>query len=199
MSDDMEKSDQNNSNVSKNYACYPTLEADGTYFEFYTIIWPWIDLFLYSYIPFTVMVTSTIIIIYKLCKANRRLKKRYKTEVKKDEKTEVFLKKYTIVRKAHRVKVDNKIIFEAAKRRAKRNNQVYKLLLMLNATFFILVTPIVLSNSLKFLDSRNQAILEIVYLLAYLNHCLNFIFYGLTCELFRLVLFKKLRVLSSWS
>jgi hypothetical protein len=188
---------QNYSNeTTLKYICYPsTLESNQTlYYEFYSILWPWIDLFLYSYIPFTVMMTSTIIIILKLFKANNNLKRKFETKslLNADQKKEIR-------RIEERNKNDNKIIFEAAKRRIKRNNQVYKLLITLNVTFFILVTPLVFCNSIKLLDTINQTLVEVIYLLAYLNHCLNFIFFGLTCEQFRIILFKKLHIVSGLS
>ena len=124
------------------------------------------------------------------------MKKKFETKslLNKDQQQQT-----EIDRVEERNKNDNKIIFEAAKRRAKRNNQVYKLLITLNATFFILVTPLVFCNSIKLLDTINHTIVELIYLLAYLNHCLNFIFYGLTCEQFRVILFHKLHILSGLS
>lgn len=57
-----------------------------------------------------------------------------------------------------------------------------------------MVTPIVLTNSLRIFEIDNEDIIfESFYVLAYLNHCLNFIFYGLSCELFRKVLIVKIK------
>ena len=81
-------------------------------------------------------------------------------------------------------------LISMAKKRSKKNSQIYKLLLTLNLFFFVLVTPLVLSNSLGLLkDSQYGIRLELVYILAYLNHCLNFLFYGLSCEIYRVILF----------
>ena len=171
-------------NQTINYICYPTSETNVYYYNFYLTAWPWIDLFLYSFLPFLIMTSSTIVIIYKLCSANRNLKKRYQS----NEITNKIEKKNKVSKETIR----KNIAFKDAKKRSKRNNQVYRLLLSLNILFFIFVTPIVLCNHLKLLDLNHRNILESVYVLAYLNHCINFILYGLTCKLFRSVLIQKL-------
>ena len=185
---DLNQYDAENETIS--YVCYPSYSNNSSfsYFGFYTTIWPWIDLFLYSCLPFTVMMTSTTIIIYKLCSANKNLKQRYKLT---EETTNVL--KTQNEAKILKEKVENRYVIKAAQRRAKRNNQVYKLLLSLNILFFILVTPIVLCNYFKLLNRKYEIILELVYVLAYLNHCINFVLYGLTCELFRTTLTEKFK------
>ena len=102
------------------YVCYPLNEKSPNYYYFLAQLWPWIDLFLYSCIPFTIMIFSTAIIIYKLCKTTNTTNINSNNNNKNDQN-------------------------ETAKRR--RNNQVCKLLITLNTTFFILVTPLVFSNS----------------------------------------------------
>jgi len=129
------------------------------------------------------MMTSTMVIIYKLYNANRNLKYR------SHEDTKEIGRKKTFKRKNGTKK--SKCMVEAAKRRKQRNSQVYRLLLSLNAMFFVLVTPIVFFNSIKLINRNDETILELVYVLAYLNHCVNFVFYGFTCELFRITLSEK--------
>jgi len=75
------------------------------------------------------------------------------------------------------------------KKRAKKTNQIYQLLILINVCFFVLVTPLVLSNSLGILMIENKIILELVYILSYLNHCINFVFYGLSCKMYRTILY----------
>ncbi len=63
-----------------------------------------------------------------------------------------------------------------------------------NKSRFALVTPLVFCNSLGWLeDNDNTLRLELVYILAYLNHCLNFLFYGMSCEMYRLILMKSFK------
>lgn len=65
-----------NANESTQFNCYPSANYSGVYFDFYTRIHPWIDMFLYSYIPFAIMIVSTAVIIHRLFVINKRLRKR---------------------------------------------------------------------------------------------------------------------------
>ena len=84
---------------------------------------------------------------------------------------------------------------EQFKKTARKNSQIYKLLLTVNLFFFVLVTPLVLSNSLDILGDSDHIFRDLVYTLAYLNHALNFLFYGFSCKIYRMILidfFKSL-------
>jgi len=186
--------DQNiTENQPINYICYPTSETNVYYYNFYLIAWPWIDLILYSFLPFLIMTSSTIVIIYKLCNENKNLKKRCKS----NEITNKCIDEENT--KASKESIRNNLVLKEAKKRSKRNNQVYRLLLSLNILFFIFVTPIVLCNHLKLLDLNHRIILESVYVLAYLNHCINFILYGLSCKLFKNILIEKINSIRNLS
>lgn len=67
----------NSTNLSKmtfKLRCYPSNRDQAVYFEFYTQAYHWIDLFLYSYIPFAIMIVCTVLIIFRLFQINKRLK-----------------------------------------------------------------------------------------------------------------------------
>lgn len=196
---------QNASNVSQTFIkCYPSPRSKMVYTEFYTKAYHWIDLFLYSYIPFTIMIICTILIIYRLFQINKKLnlpspqakekkdtiyfsKSEVKSEKITDElNTEDNKTRYKLIKKSFKIK-------DIAKKRTKKNNQIYKLLLTLNICFFVFVTPLVLSNTLGLLDYLRDTqilIFEIVYILAYLNHSINFLFYLLSCEIYRNIIFE---------
>ncbi|CAF1042651.1 unnamed protein product [Brachionus calyciflorus] len=206
---DFELSSTNSSQLS--LKCYPSSSDQPIYSEFYTKAYHWIDLFLYSYIPFTIMVICTILIIYRLFQLNKRLKlsstrqckeipvlKNDEALFQKLDESKCDLKTESNSKECHnnkatqykQIKKSSKVN-DLAKKRTKKNNQIYKLLLTLNIFFFVLVTPLVLSNSLGFLDyikETHQSIFEIVYILAYLNHSMNFLFYVLSCEIYRSIL-----------
>ena len=191
------------SNKTNLTICHPSPEDENFYYEFYIVIWPWIDMVLYSYMPFLIMVTSTCIIISKLFKANKNLNDKSRSYYQNYEKSKSINLQSVNENSEINVNADelsvgfkqkrNELIYEEMKRRTKRNNQVYKLLISLNVLFFILVTPLVLCNSLKVLKIENEFILEFVYILAYLNHCLNFVFYSLSCEMYRVILLTYFR------
>lgn len=187
---------KNNYNNNSVYlTCFPSKTEQAIYFEFFTRYWPWIDLFLYSYIPFMIMISSTIVIIIKLCQANNNLKKTRRSSLNITQR-EIEMSELNSLDdhenaqrtgdsiRSKRVK-PKRLVRTETKRRNHRNLQVYKLLVSLNIAFFIMVTPLVLSNSLKSPEIENYALFDLVYILAYLNHCLNFVFYSITCELYR--------------
>lgn len=168
--------------------CFPSRTNQKLYYEFYTKIWPTIDLFLYSYIPFIVMISSTIVIMRKLCKANNSLNKTKQTSINKDIELSDMNSLDDCLDESIQKKglpKCQKAFEKESKKRSNRNNQIYRLLIALNVAFFVMVTPLVLCNSLKIVEIENHNFFDIVYILAYLNHCLNFIFYGMTCELYR--------------
>ncbi|RNA08690.1 FMRFamide receptor-like [Brachionus plicatilis] len=195
----------NASNMSEKFIkCYPSPKIQPIYSEFYTKAYHWIDLFLYSYIPFTIMIICTVLIIYRLFQINKKLNlpsprpKQTKSGIyfpKVETKSEKDLDevntgdnktRYKVIKKSFKIK-------DIAKKRTKKNNQIYKLLLTLNICFFVFVTPLVLSNTLGLLDYlRDTRILvfEVVYILAYLNHSMNFLFYLLSCEIYRNIIFE---------
>jgi hypothetical protein len=66
-----------------------------------------------------------------------------------------------------------------------RNNQVFIILLTTNTLFFCLVSPLVVLNAFGNIQ-ENTAFTTIAYILAYANHALNFIFYGISCKSYRI-------------
>ena len=174
---------------------HPSDADQKVYAQFLRNLWIWIDLFLYSYIPFTVMICCTILIIYRLFKINENLK----------TKNEILRQNSTVGVTSCIVDTTGCSSFAAdtrkstsrsslAKKTSRKNRQIYKLLLTLNIFFFVLVTPLVLANSLNLIKENNHLFRDFVYTLAYLNHSLHFLFYGFSCEIYRTILidiFKK--------
>jgi len=78
-------------------------------------------------------------------------------------------------------------------RRLRNYNQIYYLLLTMNFTFFVLLSPLVLiATANPGLLNKNETIRDIIYILAYLNHCLNSFAYSMNCEIYRKNLRKVL-------
>nr|QVK45804.1 G protein-coupled receptor [Proales similis] len=142
----------NSTTYERLYGCWPS--TDSPYLYFYENIWPWLDLALYAFVPFVIMLACSVIIIAKLCKSTRNMRR-------------------------HR---DNNQ--QMVRRRQSRSVQITYLLITTNILFFLLVSPIVVLNAMKLLNEES-VLSEVIYLLAYSNHALNFIFYGITCEKYR--------------
>jgi len=183
--------------------CHPSDIDQKTYSEFLRNQWLWIDLFLYSYIPFFVMIGCTIIIIYRLFKINKNLKTTQSSSMKRDESTRkssanglsscidhAGCSSFKSESHRRRKSASRSIL---AKKTSRKNRQIYKLLLTLNIFFFVLVTPLVLANSLNLIKENNHLFRDFVYMLAYLNHSLHFVFYGFSCEIYRTILIDILK------
>ena len=168
---DIDISNSTISNQTLKQQCHPSLINQFYYNKFLANTWVWIDLFLYSYIPFVIMMVCTVLITYKLCKVNKNIGRSKSSDNNNKQRS---------------ITNQNQLLF---KKRAKKTNQIYQLLILINVCFFVLVTPLVLSNSLGILVIENKIILELVYILSYLNHCINFVFYGLSCKIYRTILY----------
>jgi hypothetical protein len=69
----------------------------------------------------------------------------------------------------------------------KRNRQVTYSLILLNILFLCLVSPLVFVLAFIHIEQNmdSKIVYNIIYLLAYSNHCFNFIFYGISCPPYR--------------
>nr|QVK45803.1 G protein-coupled receptor [Proales similis] len=204
------------------FSCFASPDLQPVYYSFLRSTWIWIDLFLYSYIPFSIMIVCTVLIIYRLCSLSRRLDLRESATKPSQSGTTLTDKSNQSTTKAtlsaissqtKRPEKRNLLAVESnleapsqvsvgsarnlsplsssnnlARRLAKRNRQIYQLLITLNVFFFILVTPLVLTNSLGLLTSTDAPLFDMVYIAAYLNHSLNFLFYGFSCKIYRNIL-----------
>ncbi len=165
-------------------------------------------MFLYSYIPFMIMITSTILIVYRLFVMTRRKKASTLTTLDKSTSITdlVVFKKGTTskspdTRPQKRTHQQKKLQLndEVITKTRRKRNQTYWVLMMLNLAFFIFVTPLVAFNTKGFWGS--EEIRDICYVLSYMNNCVYFFFYIITCESFREVLLaeiKKTFVSLSW-
>lgn len=211
-------------------SCYPSQQRSKIYYEFYTKVYPWIDQFLYSYIPFGIMIVSTILIIYRLFTINKKLHSRTTTtettlgvcspheaannnesspmrprSITRNKLSEATNESLSELIKSpinNRLSIADRLRrgggvssrqSDVAKRRSKKNSQIYKLLLTLNIFFFVLVTPLVVSNSLGWLKEQTNVTTQLVYIFAYLNHCLNFVFYGFSCKMYRSIMYDLIK------
>lgn len=164
-------------------------------------------MFLYSYIPFMIMVFSTVLIVKRLLAITSQLQKNSKKGSLTGKATSNTLERQFNLSKSDNTqnltdiqmslmdqsnnkqtqvnfKPDKNSLLE---KRLRSYNQIYRLLLALNMMFLVLVSPLVLCNYFRLLGVKE--IREMVYLLAYLNHCLNSFIYGMSCETYRNILF----------
>ena len=217
-----------NQTSSQNILCYP-LKDQTRYYYFFTKVWPWLDLLVYCYIPFTIMIICTMLIITRLFRLNHSMRYlntniKQKPELNKREETKMINLKNmlnsqknepssntntnasgTNLSESNNNNNDNNTKNENTtprrvcssddmyKRRARKNRQIYHVLLCLNFVFFLLVTPVVIFNSIGIMqfNNNNELLTVLGYFLAYSNHTFNFIFYFLSSKPYRDI-FKNL-------
>ena len=147
----------NNFNSSRFYICYPKDQTN--YYYFISKIWIWIDLVIYSLMPFLIMIICSSIIIQDI-----------------KEKSRNFLK--TKDRK-------NLRILEKSKH---RNRKMVIMLSITNLFFLFCSLPLCISIILKKFNTNKQNenfCLISFQIISYLNNSFSFMFYLLFSEEYR--------------
>jgi len=166
---------------------------------------------LYSCLPFLIMIFSSGLIIKRLLTITKKRRKT-KSDIRqtKKELDEINLVNIETVATTKEnndllkteLNVENSKQIQCSLKQEKNNelsrrlrnyNQIYYLLLTMNFTFFVLLSPLVLiATANPGLLNKNETIRDIIYILAYLNHCLNSFAYSMNCEIYRKNLRKVL-------
>jgi len=149
-----------NSNLLDTPTCYA---QEDSYHEFFLQkIWIWIDLCVYSLIPFCTNLICSLIIIFKV----RKLNKNY-TQFLKNKDYEYNKKTY--------------------EKKIKKNNQICLMLLMVNLYFFISMLQFWIFFYF-FKDTKDQIddrVYLYVYIILYTNNAIDFIIYSFSSERYR--------------
>jgi hypothetical protein len=143
----------NSSSKLFNYVCFTS--EDTIYYYFLMHVWVWIDMILYSLLPFVIMTVCSILIVVQI-----------KT------KTKNFLNNYVNETK-------NKMCMIRSR---KRNRQLLIMLTITNLYFIICSLPLCISLIYyKFIGIRNETHLvqTAFHVLAYSNNSINFVFFSL--------------------
>ncbi len=144
---------------------------------------------------------STVVIVYKLFvmtkfKKPRSLSTQNRSTSERDlvafknktsSKNQIIIIKSKTILTGERASVIKNLRCQTRRKR----NQTYWILIALNFSFFILVTPLVSFNSIGFWGS--DKIREICYVLSYMNNCIHFFFYIITCESYREVFIEMMK------
>jgi hypothetical protein len=154
-------------------------KEETLYKKFLEPYFEYIDLLCYAILPFLVMFICTILIIKVMVTSNKKfdtakssnsVSKSSSRNEKVEGPTEPMLK----------------FRDERMRKKIKRTKHITYTLLILNFLFLCLVSPLVLVIAFSNSESaENKILLNTVTLLAYSNHCFNFIFYGLSCSSYR--------------
>jgi hypothetical protein len=141
----------------------------------------------YAIVPFLVMVVCTYFIVRVVFKSYNRSKRMSKVSFDNEITNPVQV--------APPGGAPSSLSLRRSRRRSTtRKKNISYTLIMLNILFFVLVSPLLfLMTFLSGVENIREFkfLINFVYILAYANHCLNFIFYGLSSPPYR----KTVRVL----
>lgn len=181
-------------------------ETDSLYESFMDPYFEWVDLILYSILPFIIMLFCSYLIIRVLFNSAKRLNK---NNYSKSENNDTQ-KKETITHSSTRLEVPNSLHLSKENHRIRspslniqtqpinqtnvrsytRINKTKHLsytLITLNVIFFILISPLVIFLIIlkgKLTDD-SKIIMNALYMLAYSNHSFNFVLYEFSSPPFR--------------
>jgi hypothetical protein len=168
-------------------------ELGTLYDTFLDPYFKWIDLFFYAIIPFTIMGACTFFIVRVLFLSNRRLNQKKNVHHNRTDSTNTAPDTNGNNKNENKAKggatdappakapliknggTTKKSISTNA--RANKAKHLTYTLIALNCVFFFLVSPLVIT--LIFFDSPSlyKILINIVYLMSYSNHAINFILY----------------------
>ena len=157
----------NATKIRKAYICSPA--PDSQYTIFMDKIWIWVDMCLYSLIPFIIMAICSIIIIREI-----------------RQKTSLPL--------GSNLLTSNKILM---KKRSKRNKQLLLILVVTNLYFIATSLPLCLMMIYYKMYDQDETEAHfsqtLLHVLAYSNNAVNFVFCSLFSQKYRLVLTNVIR------
>lgn len=139
------------------------------YVHFLRNIWVWIDMIIYFLIPFTVNLTSFLFIFVYIKRLNKRYTNLLHIENYKPN-AHIFLK------------------------RMRKNRRIVWRLFSLNSYFFFSSLPSYVSYYSLIWTRTHLFINYLCYIFFYSNNALNFLFYGLTSEKYRVELMNILGI-----
>jgi len=184
-------------------------KEDTLYEKFMDPYFEWADLICYSILPFIIMTVCSFLIIKAMFLSSKRISKlndSYDRSIKRNNLKSIITSKpemnsiKEIVNKKETVQLRSALHYtlpsNISHRKINKATHLSYTLIALNVIFFILISPLVIVRIIikeANLSKESTFIINIVYLLAYSNHSLNFFLYGFTSPLFRTGIIKLLK------
>ncbi|RNA01728.1 FMRFamide receptor-like [Brachionus plicatilis] len=156
---------ENNSTSSGQfYICFPL--PDSAYFNFLNNIWIFIDIGVFSMVPFIVMSICSVIILTRIRSKSKKYFERLVNKNNEQQKTNIS-------------------------KRLRRNRQLLYMLLLTNLYFLLSMLPYCVMFIL-FKGKQSESSIEqpLVHTLLYTNNAINFIFYGFSSQKYRKELYS---------
>ena len=184
----------NNNNITNKsagpsrFSCSSKLGS--VYDKFLIPYFQYIDMLSYVIVPFFIMMICTLFIVKVLITTNKK-NKHVKGNTKKTIRAPSEEPSGTINTNNQQLRAEKGTLLRN-KKRTSRNKNITWTLISLNTLFFCLLSPLLFVQAFMshYMD-KNKMLTNIIYLLAYSNHCFNFVFYGLSSPPYRKA-FKKI-------
>jgi hypothetical protein len=153
------------------------VEIDETYYEFFNITWPWIDLCAFCAFPLTIIVVGNGLILFKLINSQRKLRPRH----------------------VQTSSVDHESGQKPLSGQCSKISSTTSMLFALNTVFLLSTLPISIYNIgythwANVANEHGNAKLDlwwaIVNMLMYVNNSMNFLLYCLSGTKFRREVFR---------
>ncbi|XP_060079806.1 growth hormone secretagogue receptor type 1-like [Ylistrum balloti] len=171
-----------------------------TYFA--NSIWPWIDFSVFSGIPFSIMITSNIIIVRQLCRSSRRLMAHKMTDRTRcnAERSDIAVVKPDSNSTSNQLRLTSNSLSKNGSERNRIQQRTGKIsnvtvmLLSINCLFLLLTAPIViyLIGYIQWyvnVSDHSRAKMNLLWcfcnMMQYLNNSIHFFIYCLTGPKFR--------------
>jgi hypothetical protein len=143
-------------------------------------LWKIIDMSIYAFIPFIIMLICSVIIIFRVAQQSKKFENKKKKTANKSEKK---ISGQTIATQSNQSRSnDDKF--------SSRTRNLALMLIPVNVLFLMFLAPVVITIYIYHRLSEDQLTLAIVELLSYCNFTLNFFIYFLTSSKFREEFFK---------
>ncbi|XP_033759856.1 G-protein coupled receptor 4-like [Pecten maximus] len=170
--------------------------------DFGNTIWPWMDFSVFSAMPFSIMITSNIIIVRQLCRSSRRLEAHRMSDRAgcNSERSDIATIKPDTYSSTTRIRLTSNSSSQTGsgrntiRQRMGKISNVTIMLLSVNCLFLLLTAPIViyLIGYMKwYVDASDHARAKMNLLwcfcnmMQYLNNSIHFFIYCLTGPKFR--------------
>ncbi|CAF0717214.1 unnamed protein product [Brachionus calyciflorus] len=149
---------------------------NGTNYDFVvTKVWKIVDMSMYAFIPFTIMLTCSVIIIIRVAQQSKKFNiKAPSVATQTDGKKSISENKENFV-----IRNPNEAKFSA------RTRNLALMLIPVNILFLMFLAPVVIAMYAYHELSQDQLTLAIVEFLSYCNMTVNFFIYFITSSKFR--------------
>lgn len=168
-----EHGNSNNKTITK-IVIHCDARINSTYHAFVEHYWKLIDMTMYAFLPFLIMLMCSFIILVRVAQQSKKFQK-------KPKNTELQTKKDNSINKENNLSKKN----QSQRNFSARTRNLALMLIPVNVLFLIFLAPVVIAMFTYERLGEDLLTLALVEFLSYFNFSLNFFIYFLTSSKFR--------------